>query len=124
MKETAIEHLVHEFTTVVAAHDQPFDGSGDWRLRVNDASTRMVILAREVAARGPDAVRQFSRLVADADPRLSLAAAHHLLDFMDPDPEARDAAMLVVRRSAASSAPEAAAERAWLESWSAEQQDE
>ncbi len=124
MKETAIEHLVHEFEAASAVHSQPFDGSGDWRSRVNDAATRMVVISREIASRGPEAVAHFAQLVSSEDRQLSLWAAHHLLDFMEPDPAARETAMLVVQRTAEDGSPEAAAEKLWLESWKAEQQDE
>lgn len=124
MEENAIEHLVHEFEQAVAAHDEPFDGSGDWRSRVNTASTRMVVISREIAAAGPAAIGRFARLVAAPERRVSLHAAHHLLDFMDPDPATRDAAMLLIQDAATGDGAEAAAERLWIESLRAEGQDE
>jgi hypothetical protein len=124
MKESAVEHLVHEFESAVAEQHQPFDGSGDWRIRVNEAATRMIVISREIAGRGPGAVAEFAKLVESKDRHLALWAAHHMLDFMEPDAACRAAAMTVVERTASGDGPESAVEKFWLESWKAEQQDE
>lgn len=124
MNESAIDHLLREFESASAAHDQPFDGSGDWRERVNDASTRMIVVSREIASRGPDAVRRFAHLVESGDVHLRVRAANHMLDFMDPEPDLRESAMLLVRRTAEGDSADSAAEKLWLENWKAEQQDE
>ena len=88
-------------------------------------SAHRLHIARDVAGRGVDATTAFSALVDDTDRSVSVAAAQHLLDFMQPDAAARERALLVIQRAAEQVVtPEAAGELAWLENWRAEQQNE
>ena len=81
---------------------------------------RMLHIAREVAGRGPDAVASFARLLSTDDARVQRQAAHHLLDFMEPNDASRERAMAIIEQAAGN----AADERLWLESFQAEQQNE
>ncbi|MGZ4810563.1 MAG: hypothetical protein ACXVH7_12085 [Thermoanaerobaculia bacterium] len=124
MESGTIAQLLDEYRSHAAAHCEPNDGTQSWVSRVNHAADQMLLIARRVADAGPGAVARFSELVDAADPRLSISAAHHVLDFMQPSANVRDAALAVIEREAQRQTPEAPGERLWLDNWRAEQQDE
>lgn len=124
MEHPTIDQLIEEYRSCAAAHHEPNDGSPSWTARVNRAADRMLLISRHVASAGPDAVTRFADLLQAGDPQLSIAAAHHLLDFMEADLAARDRALAIIERAAQGESGQAAGERLWLDNWRAEQQDE
>ena len=119
-----IDRLISEYRAAASAHNEPDDGTSSWAERVNRAADRMMLISRQVASAGPDAVSEFGQLVGSDDPVVALWAAHHLLDFMNPQEPARDRALSVIRNVADSNRADASAEKEWLENWEAELQDE
>jgi len=122
--EDAIQELVDTYRAHAEEHAQPNDGSMAWTVRVNRAADQMLLIARKVAGQGPEAVEKFGELVKTDDPHLSLWAAHHVLDFMEPPPAVREAALSVIERAADMPSPAAFEEQLWLENYRAELQDE
>lgn len=110
-----IASLVQQYQSAATALNEPNDGTAAWLARVNEAADRMIVISREIASAGPEAVAEFARLISSNDRELALRAAHHLLDFMEPRQDVRDAALALI---------EGSGDRTWLENWSAEQQDE
>lgn len=108
MQETLIDALVDEYRLAVRAH----------------AADRMVVISREIGSRGPEATATFAQLLGSEEELLSASAAHHLLDFMQPDEEARRRALSLIEKRAQGQTAEARSEQVWLENLSAEQQDE
>jgi hypothetical protein len=124
MDVQSIEQLIGEYRSCADAHNEPGDGSDSWVERVNHAADRMIVIARRVAEGGPEAVSRFGSLLQTDRPHVSLWAAHHLLDFMNPDPGAREAALALIERTATGEGVLASGEKHWLDNWVAEQQDE
>lgn len=122
--EDAIQELVETYRAHAEEHAQPNDGSIAWTVRVNRAADQMLLIARKVARSGPQAVVTFGELVNADDQHLSLWAAHHVLDFMEPPPRVRDAALSVIQRAAEAPDPSSFEEHLWLENYQAELQDE
>jgi hypothetical protein len=124
MQPSLIENLIAEYRSAALLHSQPGDGTAASLTRCNKAADRMVVISREIAAGGREAVAVFADLLTSSDPHLSIWAAHHLLDFMHPDDGARIQALSLIERNAQGSSPQAVGDQVWLENWSAEQQDE
>ncbi len=124
MQRAVIDRLVGEYRSAATAHNEPNDGSTAWITRVNQAAGRMVLIARELAGGGAEAVAALAQLVQSEDQHLSVWAAHHLLDFGEPNEAARTQALSVIERAAQGDGAQAYGERLWLENWRAEQQDE
>ena len=120
----SIDRLISEYRAAAQAHNEPDDGTPSWALRVNRAADRMIMISRQVASSGVDAINEFGQLVKSDDPILALWAAHHLLDFMEPAEPVRDTALSLIERVAASDSEDALAERIWLENFNDEMQDE
>jgi hypothetical protein len=124
MESAMLEQLIRDYRTYAAAHGEPNDGTPDWAERVNQAADHMLLIARAVGASGSHAIARFGELIHAEDPHLSEWAAHHLLDFMEPPAELRDAALSVIERAAEASTPAGFEEKLWLENWRGESQDE
>lgn len=124
MRKTTIDRLIADYRVAASAQHEPNDGTPTWRNRVNDSAERMLLISREVASRGDAAVHAFAELLNDREGQVSLSAAHHLLDFMQPAEAARRRALEIIEQASKESRVDASAEQAWLENWSAEQQNE
>lgn len=122
--ELGIQQLLDTYRAHAEEHGQPNDGSRTWSVRVNHAADQMLLIARRVAGRGPEAVAQFGELIGAEDPHLSLWAAHHMLDFMEPPPVIREAALSIIERAASQPSRAAFSEKLWLENYRGEVQDE
>ncbi|HVR39493.1 MAG TPA: hypothetical protein VMU84_10390 [Thermoanaerobaculia bacterium] len=108
--QPSVDDLLRAYQSAATLHSQSDD-----RTRTNEAATRMVVLSREIAAAGPSAVTAFAQFVRSDDTHLALWAAHHLIDFMEPDEPSRTNALALI---------ENARDTGWLENWRAEAQDE
>lgn len=124
MRDQDIQHLLDAYRWAAISHEEPDDGTKDWRSRVNRAANRMLIISRQLAAAGPEGTEAFARLLRAEDPIISIPAAHHLLDFMHPDEVMRRQALSLIEKAAQPNTPEAYGEKVWLENWRSELQDE
>ena len=119
MRDHDIDTLLDAYRWAAISHEEPDDGTKDWRTRVNQAANRMLLISKQLDSAGPKGLNAFARLLHADDPGISVAAAHHLLDFMHPDPDTRAEALSRIREAAA-----VHDENEWLENWENELQDE